>query len=48
LEWAVVAAISGVLGLLIGAVLLPIVEFAVAPAWKLVKAALPGRKQDAA
>ena len=46
LEWAVVAAISGVLGLLIGAVLLPIVEFAVAPAWKLVKAALPGRKQD--
>jgi hypothetical protein len=48
LEWAVVAAISGVLGLLIGAVLLPIVEFAVAPAWKLVKAALPGRKHDAA
>ncbi len=48
LEWAVVAAISGVPGLLIGAVLLPIVEFAVAPAWKLVKAALPGRKQDAA
>lgn len=48
LEWAVVAAISGVLGLLIGAVLLPIVEFAVAPAWKLVKAALPGRKHDVA
>lgn len=48
LEWAVVAAISGLLGLLIGAVLLPIVEFAVAPAWKLVKAALPGRKHDAA
>ena len=40
LEWAVVAAISGVLGLLIGAVLLPIVEFAIAPAWKRVKSLL--------
>lgn len=37
LEWAVVAAISGVLGLSIGAVLLPVVEFAIAPAWKQAK-----------
>ncbi|MDO8875839.1 MAG: DUF808 domain-containing protein [Pseudolabrys sp.] len=46
LKWAVVAAISGALGLLIGAVLLPVVEFVLAPAWKLVKGVLPGRKQD--
>jgi predicted DNA repair protein MutK len=48
LKWIVVAAISGLLGLLIGAVLLPVVEFGLAPAWKAVKAALRGRKRDAA
>jgi predicted DNA repair protein MutK len=42
--WAVVAFISGLLGLLIGAILLPIVEFVLAPVWKAVKAALPGRQ----
>ena len=46
LEWVVVAAISGVLGLLIGAVLLPVVEHVLAPAWKMLKSVLPGRKQD--
>jgi predicted DNA repair protein MutK len=46
LEWAVVASISGLLGLLIGAVLLPAVEFALAPAWKAMKAILRGRKRD--
>jgi predicted DNA repair protein MutK len=40
LHWAVVAAISGVLGLLIGGALLPVVEFVLAPAWKRAKAAL--------
>ena len=39
-EWAVVAAISGVLGLAIGAVLLPVVEFVLAPAWKAAKGLL--------
>ena len=38
LEWATIAAISGVLGLAIGGALLPIVEFAIAPAWKRAKA----------
>ncbi len=37
LEWIVEAAISGVLGLLIGAATIPIVGFAVAPAWKGLK-----------
>jgi uncharacterized protein len=45
LEWIIEAAISGVLGLLIGAATLPIVEFAVAPAWKGVKRLLPGRRK---
>jgi predicted DNA repair protein MutK len=38
LEWATVAAISGVIGLLLGAALLPIVEFVVSPLWKWAKA----------
>jgi predicted DNA repair protein MutK len=46
LEWVVAASISGLLGLLIGAVLLPAVEFALAPAWKAMKAILRGRKRD--
>jgi hypothetical protein len=37
LKWIVEAAISGVLGLLIGAATMPIVEFIVAPAWKRLK-----------
>ena len=40
LEWVTVAAISGVIGLLVGGALLPIVEFAVSPAWKRAKALL--------
>ena len=38
LAWAAVAAISGVIGLLLGGALIPIVEFALAPAWKRAKA----------
>jgi hypothetical protein len=45
LEWIIEAAISGVLGLLIGAATLPIVEFAVAPAWSELKRLLPGRQK---
>jgi predicted DNA repair protein MutK len=36
-EWIVTALLSGVFGLLIGAILIPIVGFAVAPAWRLTK-----------
>ena len=45
LEWIVEAAISGVLGLLIGAASIPVVGFAVAPAWKGLKCFLPGRQK---
>ena len=37
LEWIAGAAISGVLGLLVGAATIPIVGFALAPAWKWLK-----------
>jgi uncharacterized protein len=45
LEWIVEAAISGLLGLLIGAATIPIVGFAIAPAWKGLKRFLPGRQK---
>jgi predicted DNA repair protein MutK len=48
LEWMVEAAISGTLGLLIGAACIPIVEFALAPAWKRLTRFLPGRGKKAA
>ena len=38
MEWTAHAAISGVIGLLIGGALLPIVEFVISPAWKRAKA----------
>ena len=43
-EWIVTAARSGIVGLLIGAALIPVAEFAVAPAWMLLKSALPRRE----
>ncbi len=46
LAWSAVAAISGIVGLLIGAALLPIVEFAIAPAWRLVKATVSPQKSN--
>ena len=39
-KWTVIAALSGVVGLAIGAVSIPIVGFALAPVWKLLKAAV--------
>ena len=36
-EWSVEAAISGVLGLLIGALTIPAVEYGLAPAWKRLR-----------
>ena len=42
LKWIVEAAISGVIGLVVGAASIPIIGFAVAPAWKRLKQLLPG------
>lgn len=42
LVWIVEAAISGIVGLIVGAASIPIIGFAVAPAWKRLKRALPG------
>jgi predicted DNA repair protein MutK len=44
-EWIVSAAGAGIFGLAIGAVLIPVTEFAVAPLWRLVKSALGGRER---
>ena len=46
LEWIVHAAISGVIGLLIGAASIPIVGLVLAPAWKRLKRLLPGRHDE--
>jgi predicted DNA repair protein MutK len=43
-EWVVAAAGAGLVGLLIGAALIPATQFVFAPAWKLVKSALPVRE----
>ena len=48
LEWAVEAAISGVLGLLVGAVSIPVAGFVFAPAWKSLKRFLPRRQNTSA
>jgi len=39
-EWIVTAAGSGIVGLIIGAVLIPVIGFTVAPAWTLLRRAL--------
>jgi len=46
-EWIVAAAGAGIFGLSIGAVLIPVTEFAVAPAWRRLKSALLGRERAA-
>jgi predicted DNA repair protein MutK len=43
LEWIVTAALSGVLGLVIGAVSIPLAGYVIAPVWKRMKALLPRR-----
>ncbi|MBA2400132.1 MAG: DUF808 domain-containing protein [Bradyrhizobium sp.] len=42
LKWIAEAAISGVVGLVVGAASIPIIGFAVAPTWKRLKRLLPG------
>jgi predicted DNA repair protein MutK len=44
-EWIVTAAGSGIVGLVIGAALIPLIEYAVAPAWTLVRGALRSKKE---
>jgi uncharacterized protein len=43
-EWIVTAALSGVVGLVIGAVSIPLAGFVIAPAWKLLKSVLRRRE----
>jgi len=43
-RWTVIALLSGIVGLLVGAVSIPIVGFVIAPAWKLVKGILRKRQ----
>jgi uncharacterized protein len=40
-EWLVVAAISGVIGLLVGAAAIPVVEYGLSPVWKRLKRSQP-------
>jgi predicted DNA repair protein MutK len=47
LQWTVVAAISGGIGLIIGAASIPLVELAFAPAWKLSKNIMQCRQRSA-
>ena len=46
-EWIVAAAGAGIVGLAIGAVLIPVMEFAVAPAWRSVKSATGAARRAA-
>jgi uncharacterized protein len=44
-EWIVTAALSGVVGVVIGAAAIPLIGYIVAPAWKALKSILPGRER---
>jgi len=43
-KWTVMAFLSGIVGLIIGAVSIPVIGFAIAPAWKLLKGILRRRQ----
>jgi hypothetical protein len=45
LEWVVEAAISGLIGLLVGAASIPVAGFVFAPAWKRLKSFLQGDRK---
>jgi uncharacterized protein len=47
LDWIVSAALSGVLGLVVGAVSIPLAGYVIAPAWKQMKAMLRRRERVA-
>ena len=42
-EWVVTAALSGIVGIVIGAATIPLIGYLIAPAWKLLKGVLPRR-----
>ena len=46
-EWIVAATGAGIFGLAIGGILIPVMEFAVAPAWRRLKSALLRRERAA-
>ena len=46
MKWIVTAVLSGVVGLSIGAVSIPVIGFAFAPAWKLLKGILSGATDE--
>ena len=46
-EWVVSAALSGVVGLVVGAAAIPLTGYVIAPAWKRLKRLLPRRRQAA-
>jgi uncharacterized protein len=46
-EWSVTAALSGIVGLVVGAAAIPLFGFVIAPAWKLVKSILRRRERIA-
>ena len=46
-EWIVTAALSGGVGLVIGAASIPLAGFVIAPAWKLVKSVFRRRERTA-
>ncbi len=45
-EWIVTAAGSGIVGLIIGAALIPVIGFAIAPVWTLVRSALRNKREE--
>jgi predicted DNA repair protein MutK len=46
-DWIVTAALAGVLGLVVGALSIPLAGYVIAPAWKQVKAVLRRRERVA-
>ncbi len=46
-EWIVIAGLSGVVGLVIGAIAIPVAGYIVAPAWRTLKGALRRRERTA-
>ena len=46
-EWMVTAALSGIVGLVIGALSIPLAGFVIAPAWKILKSVLRRRERAA-
>jgi small-conductance mechanosensitive channel len=46
-EWIVTAALSGIVGLAIGVAFIPLAQYVLASAWKLLKSAMRQRERTA-